>query len=80
MTTCTIFVMACLSWPCFFERRRTWSFRRLQSPLSLLIVTMATRTLEVVERSEAYTLYTNKHSLTHEEQWLSHLSRLLLQS
>lgn len=54
MTTCTIFVVACLSWPCFFDNSRTWSFNRLQSPASLQIVTIVTRILEVVARSEAW--------------------------
>ena len=53
MTTCTILVVACLSWPCFFDKSRTCSFNRSQSPESLHIVTMATRSLEVDARSEA---------------------------
>jgi hypothetical protein len=54
ITTCTIFVVACLSCPCFLDRRRTWSLRRLQSPAFLIIVTMETRSLDVDARSEAY--------------------------
>lgn len=54
ITTCTIFVIACLSWPCFLESNRTCSFSRLQSPESLLSVTIATRIRDVDARSEAW--------------------------
>ena len=54
MTTCTIFVVACLSWPCFFESSKTCSLSRPQSPEFLHIVTIATSILEVEARSEAY--------------------------
>jgi hypothetical protein len=54
ITSCTIRVVACLSWACFLERTSTWSLRRLQSPEFLLMVTMAIRRRDVVARSEAY--------------------------
>ena len=53
MATWTILVVACLSWPCFFESRRTCSLSNGQSPLSLEIVMMAISSLEVDARSEA---------------------------
>jgi len=53
ITTCTIFVVACLSWPCFLESNRTCSFKRLQSPDSFAIVTIAMMMREVDARSEA---------------------------
>jgi hypothetical protein len=54
ITTCTIFVIACLSWPCFFESNSTCSFNKLQSFACLHIVTMATRDLDVEAKSEDY--------------------------
>jgi len=75
MTTCTILVIACLSCPCFFESSRTCSFNRLQSPESLLIVTIATRIRDVDARSEAWEwLADGKEALE-----AAHLSGLLLQ-
>jgi hypothetical protein len=53
MTAWTILVMACLSWPCFLERSRTWSLSKLQSPLSLHIVTTPMRIRFVDGRSDA---------------------------
>ena len=53
ITTWTIFVMACLSCPCFLDSRRTCSFKRPQSFESLHIVTMATSKRDVDARSEA---------------------------
>ena len=54
ITTCTIFVVACLSCPCFFDNSKTCSFNKLQSPDSFDIVTIATRILDVDARSDAY--------------------------
>ncbi len=53
IATCTILVVACLSWPCFLDSNRICSLSRPQSPESLDIVIMATRSLEVDARSEA---------------------------
>lgn len=53
MATCTILVVACLSWPCFLESSNTCSFNRPQSPESFDIVIMATSNLDVEARSEA---------------------------
>lgn len=53
ITVCTILVVACLSWPCFFDSRRTCSFIRFQSPAFFAIVTMAMMTRFVDARSEA---------------------------
>lgn len=52
ITTCTIFVVACFSWPCFLESSSTCSFNRLQSPAFLAIVQIPTRIREVEARSE----------------------------
>ena len=46
--------MACLSWPCFLESSKTCSLSKLQSPESLLIVTIATRSRDVDAKSDAY--------------------------
>ena len=56
MTTCTIFVTAWRSWPCFLDSSSTCSLSRPQSPASLASVTMATRTREVDARSDAYSV------------------------
>ena len=53
MTTCTIFVIACLSWPCFLLSSSTCSFKSDQSPEFLHIVTKPTMRREVEGRSEA---------------------------
>jgi hypothetical protein len=53
IATCTIFVMACLSCPCFFERRSNCSLSRPQSPDCLHIVIMLTSSFDVDARSEA---------------------------
>lgn len=55
MATCTILVVACLSWPCFFESNSICSFSRSQSPESLDIVIIANSNLEVEARSDACT-------------------------
>lgn len=52
IATCTIFVMACLSCPCFFESCRICSSSRFQSPASLQIVMIATSDRDVEARSE----------------------------
>lgn len=52
MTTCTILVMACLSWPCFFDSSCACSFRSDQSPDSLHIVTMEMSSRDVDGRSD----------------------------
>ena len=52
ITICTIFVMACLSCPCFLLKRSTCSFNKLQSLASLDIVTTATMSLDVEARSD----------------------------
>ena len=54
MATCTILVVACLSWPCFFDSNKICSFSKPQSPESLEIVMIATSNLEVDARSDAY--------------------------
>jgi len=54
MATCTILVVACFSWPCFFESNSICSFSKAQSLESLDIVMMATSSLEVEARSDAY--------------------------
>ena len=54
IATCTILVVACLSWPCFFDSSKICSFSKPQSPESLEIVMIATSSLEVDARSEAY--------------------------
>ena len=54
ITTCTIFVIACLSCPCFFESTRTCSSSRFQSPASLQIVITATSARDVEARSDDY--------------------------
>ena len=46
--------MACLSWPCFLESSRICSLSKLQSPESLLIVTIAMRIRDVDARSDAF--------------------------
>ena len=53
MATCTILVVACLSWPCFLESNNTCSSNRPQSPESFDIVIMATSNLDVEARSDA---------------------------
>lgn len=54
MTVCTIFVIACLSCPCFLESRSTCSFIKFQSFAFFAIVTMAVMIREVEARSEAW--------------------------
>jgi hypothetical protein len=54
IATCTIFVIACLSCPCFFESCRTCSSSRFQSPASLQIVMIATSDRDVEARSDDY--------------------------
>ena len=54
MATCTILVVACLSWPCFFESNKICSFNSPQSPESFDIVIMATSSLDVEARSDAW--------------------------
>ena len=56
IATCTILVVACLSWPCFFDSSKICSFSKPQSPESLEIVMIATSSLEVDARSEAYVI------------------------
>lgn len=56
MTTWTILVIACLSWPCFLESRSTCSFNCPHSPFSLHNVTMVTMRRDVEARSEAWQL------------------------
>lgn len=80
ITVCTILVMACLSWPCFFERSRTWSLSRVQSPESLLIVTIVMSNRDAVGKSLDYviTVIRIRH-LCVSEMALPYLSGLLLQ-
>jgi hypothetical protein len=54
MATCTIFVIACLSCPCFFESCRICSSSRFQSLASLQIVMIATSDRDVEARSDDY--------------------------
>ena len=54
MTTCTIFVIACFSCPCFLLSSWTCSFNKFQSLASFAIVTMATSNRDVEGRSEAW--------------------------
>lgn len=54
MATCTILVVACLSWPCFFDNNNICSFNRPQSPESFDIVIMAISSLDVDARSDAF--------------------------
>ena len=54
ITTCTIFVVACLSCPCFLDNSRTCSLSRPQSPESLHIVTRPTSSRDVEARSDAF--------------------------
>ena len=56
MTTWTMFVMACLSWPCFLDSSRTCSLSKLQSLASLQRVTIETKHRDVVARSDACNL------------------------
>lgn len=53
MAVWTILVMACLSWPCFLDRTRTWSFSNVQFPAFLQMVHIAIRVRDVDARSEA---------------------------
>ena len=53
MATWTILVVACFSWPCFFDKRRICSFKSGQSLESFDIVMIATSNLDVDARSEA---------------------------
>ena len=53
MAACTIFVVACLSWPCFFDSSSICSFNKPQSPVFLDMVMMAISNREVDARSEA---------------------------
>ena len=53
MATCTILVVACLSWPCFFDNSSICSFSKGQSSESFDMVMMATSSLEVEARSDA---------------------------
>ena len=53
IATCTIFVVACLSWPCFFDNSNICSFNKDQSPEFFEMVMMATSNLEVDARSDA---------------------------
>ena len=56
MATCTILVVACLSWPCFLDNNKICSFSKGQSLESLDMVMIATRSLDVEARSDAYNI------------------------
>lgn len=78
ITVWTIFVTACLSWPCFLDSRSTWSFSRFQSPEFLLSVTMVIRMRDVVARSEACRMGKNR-DVAKQTREGPYLSCLLLQ-
>jgi hypothetical protein len=69
ITTCTIFVIACLSCPCFFESTRTCSSSRFQSPASLQIVTIATSARDVEARSDDYLRHLDRRHVVRLEMY-----------
>jgi hypothetical protein len=67
-----------LSWPCFFDSCRTCSLSKFQSPASLQIVTIPTRTRDVDWRSDAYCDMSARRELTAEKgnTWRAFFSRI----
>jgi hypothetical protein len=77
ITVCTILVVACFSWPCFFDSSSTCSLSKLQSPAFFAIVHIAMRIREVEARSEAFVLSV-KPACANPRRW-PYLAGLLLQ-
>ena len=80
MATCTILVVACLSWPCFFESNKTCSLSKLQSPEFFDIVMMATNSREVEARSDAFEETRLVEDVCRNDLCQSDLSSVLFQS